>query len=189
MRELKDTISDSGFHNNMFTAKTHNCTSFKNSITNSWFHATHSLIFNPARSTHEPLNSSSTRSHILFFNLVKIVKPNSTLIHSWLLQTAHSRFVIQANLFQITYRISAKTRLVSFKTRFDQSSRFNSPPFPFNILFSSVPQFSRGPGVRLIHLVLSWCSYDSTRSTHRQFSIYRDVIQLEDFTQCFFWVT
>ena len=53
--------------------------------------------------------------------------------------------------FQTAYRISAKTHLILFKTRFYHSSSFDSPPIFFKTFFPSDPTLSRGSRVGQPH--------------------------------------
>ena len=82
--------------------------SLQKSITSSWFLITHYLTFKPTRATRDPLPSADTRSHMPSFYFVIRFKPKSTVLHSWLQKTSHSRFAIQVNFFQTAYPISSK---------------------------------------------------------------------------------
>ena len=115
--ESKNSISDSRFHYNILSENMHNHTLFKNSIANHQFLTMYSLTFNPIRAIRAPLPSNGTRSHVPFCYFVKRFKPKSMLISLWLINTTYSRFVIQANLIQMAFRISAKNlpRLIQNK--------------------------------------------------------------------------
>ena len=98
----------SGFYYNIFADKMHNHTPIKNSITNLRFLNNNSLSLNPMCATYAPLTSYGTQYRVPVYYFVKRVKPKSTMIYSWFLNTTYSRFVIYASFIQMAFLLPAK---------------------------------------------------------------------------------